>query len=219
MWLKSFLKISSVGLRITAGTEILPISAQNSLIRLLSAKERDRARAAFLKLDQDQDRLITRAECRQAQQSWFHKPHTDSQSCNVRWVGRSGRFSGSRLGLGFHSPHPMVQHQPRGPHLWEQPHQPGGGPQQTWGQQVRPILGLSSSLAQVSTLDKAQGSFSGRKCVSEWRREERFSGLETKNGSQDLKVDFHRSRCENWIIQKFKPLQMLIVQRCDLTLP
>lgn len=63
---------------------MFPISAQNSLIRLLSAKERDRARAAFLKLDQDQDGLITRAECRQAQQSWFHKPHTDSQSCNVR---------------------------------------------------------------------------------------------------------------------------------------
>lgn len=50
----------------------------------MTAKERDTARAAFLKLDQDKDGLITRAECRQAQQSWFHKLNRDLQSCNVR---------------------------------------------------------------------------------------------------------------------------------------
>lgn len=58
--------------------------SQNSLVRLLTAKERDAARAAFLNLDRDKDGLVTRAECRQAQQSWFHRLSKDSQSCNVR---------------------------------------------------------------------------------------------------------------------------------------
>ncbi|GLD55117.1 PHD finger protein 24 isoform X2 [Lates japonicus] len=56
---------------------------ENSLVRVLTAKERDKARSMFLGLDLDKDGLITRAECRQAQQSWFHNLSKDSQSCNV----------------------------------------------------------------------------------------------------------------------------------------
>nr|XP_057920583.1 PHD finger protein 24 isoform X2 [Doryrhamphus excisus] len=56
---------------------------ENSLVRLLTAKERDTARSVFLGLDLDKDGLITKAECRQAQQSWFNKLNKDSQSCNV----------------------------------------------------------------------------------------------------------------------------------------
>ncbi|XP_061603383.1 PHD finger protein 24 isoform X2 [Phyllopteryx taeniolatus] len=56
---------------------------ENSLVRLLTTKERDTARLVFLGLDLDEDGLITRAECRQAQQSWFTKLSKDSQSCNV----------------------------------------------------------------------------------------------------------------------------------------
>ncbi|XP_028273785.1 PHD finger protein 24 isoform X2 [Parambassis ranga] len=56
---------------------------ENSLVRLLTGKERDKARSVFLGLAQDKDGVITRAECRQAQQSWFHKLNKDSQSCNV----------------------------------------------------------------------------------------------------------------------------------------
>ncbi|XP_013857936.1 protein KIAA1045 isoform X2 [Austrofundulus limnaeus] len=54
--------------------------SENSLVRLLTAKERDKARSVFLGLDKNG--VITRAESRQAQQSWFHKLK-DSQSCNV----------------------------------------------------------------------------------------------------------------------------------------
>ncbi|XP_030004835.1 PHD finger protein 24 isoform X1 [Sphaeramia orbicularis] len=60
---------------------------ENSLVRLLTAKERDNARSVFVGLDLDKDGVITRAECRQAQQSWFHKVNKDSQSCNVRLMG------------------------------------------------------------------------------------------------------------------------------------
>ncbi|KAI1905189.1 hypothetical protein AGOR_G00013570 [Albula goreensis] len=56
---------------------------ENSLVRLLSAKERDRARAVFTSLDQDKDGLITGAEVRRAQQSWFQKNTKETQSCNV----------------------------------------------------------------------------------------------------------------------------------------
>ncbi|XP_017281031.1 PHD finger protein 24 isoform X2 [Kryptolebias marmoratus] len=54
--------------------------SENSLVRLLTAKERNKARSVFLGLEKDG--VITRAECRQGQQSWFHKLK-DSQSCNV----------------------------------------------------------------------------------------------------------------------------------------
>ncbi|XP_054600142.1 PHD finger protein 24 isoform X2 [Nothobranchius furzeri] len=56
--------------------------SENSLVRLLTAKERDKARSVFLGLAMDKDGVITRAECRQAQQSWFNKLK-DPQSCNV----------------------------------------------------------------------------------------------------------------------------------------
>ncbi|KAF1377325.1 hypothetical protein PFLUV_G00199570 [Perca fluviatilis] len=60
---------------------------ENSMVRLLTAKERNNARSVFLGLDLDKDGVITKAECRQAQQSWFHKLSKDSQSCNVRLMG------------------------------------------------------------------------------------------------------------------------------------
>ncbi|XP_026153829.1 PHD finger protein 24 [Mastacembelus armatus] len=63
---------------------------ENSLVRLLTAKERDKARSVFLGLDLDKDGVITRAECRQAQQSWFHKLNKDSQSCNVSSISHVG---------------------------------------------------------------------------------------------------------------------------------
>ncbi|KAG7999403.1 PHD finger protein 24, partial [Nibea albiflora] len=57
---------------------------ENSLVRLLTGgEERDKARSVFLGLGLDKDGTITRAECRQAQQSWYHKLNKDSQSCNV----------------------------------------------------------------------------------------------------------------------------------------
>ncbi|KAI1900450.1 hypothetical protein AGOR_G00050060 [Albula goreensis] len=57
--------------------------SENSLVRLLTAKERDRARSVFLSLDQDKDGLITGGDVRRAQQSWFQKHSKESQSCNV----------------------------------------------------------------------------------------------------------------------------------------
>lgn len=62
---------------------------QNSLVRLLTGKERDKARSVFLGLALDKDGVISRAECRQAQQSWFQKLNKDSQSCNVRWASQT----------------------------------------------------------------------------------------------------------------------------------
>ncbi|XP_022536834.2 PHD finger protein 24 isoform X1 [Astyanax mexicanus] len=60
---------------------------ENSLVRLLTAKERDRARAVFQGLDQDKDGIITGGESRRAQPSWFHKISKESQSCNVSIMG------------------------------------------------------------------------------------------------------------------------------------
>ncbi|KAJ8414849.1 hypothetical protein AAFF_G00023720 [Aldrovandia affinis] len=57
--------------------------SENSLVRLLTAKEREKARSIFLGLDQDRDGLITGGEARRAQQSWFQKHSKESQSCNV----------------------------------------------------------------------------------------------------------------------------------------
>ncbi|KAG9470864.1 PHD finger protein 24 [Eleutherodactylus coqui] len=57
--------------------------SQNSLLRLLSVKERERARATFLTLDQDNDGLITGNECRKAQHGWFRKQSKEAASCNV----------------------------------------------------------------------------------------------------------------------------------------
>ncbi|XP_044148534.1 PHD finger protein 24 [Bufo gargarizans] len=59
------------------------LRSQNSLLRLLSVKERERARATFLTLDQDNDGLITGSECRRAQHGWFRKQSKEAASCNV----------------------------------------------------------------------------------------------------------------------------------------
>ncbi|XP_030824721.1 PHD finger protein 24 [Camarhynchus parvulus] len=59
------------------------IRPQNALLRLLTPKERERARTAFLALDQDNDGFIGEAECRQARHSWFRKHQKEMLSCNV----------------------------------------------------------------------------------------------------------------------------------------
>lgn len=64
-------------------TVLRKLRTENSLVRLLTGKERDKARSVFQSLDLDKDEVITRGECRQAQQSWFQKGSKDSQSCNV----------------------------------------------------------------------------------------------------------------------------------------
>ncbi|NXR06687.1 PHF24 protein, partial [Semnornis frantzii] len=56
---------------------------QNALLRLLTAKERERARAAFVALDQDSDGFIGEAECRRARHTWFHKHQKEAPSCSV----------------------------------------------------------------------------------------------------------------------------------------
>ncbi|XP_067399648.1 PHD finger protein 24 [Emydura macquarii macquarii] len=56
---------------------------QNSLLRLLTAKERERARATFLPLSQDSNGLISEGECRKAQHTWFRKHQKETPSCNV----------------------------------------------------------------------------------------------------------------------------------------
>lgn len=62
---------------------LIKFRTENSLVRLLTPKERDRARAVFLGLNVDKDGGVSAAESRLAQQSWFHKLSRDSQSCNV----------------------------------------------------------------------------------------------------------------------------------------
>ncbi|XP_068128271.1 PHD finger protein 24 [Hyperolius riggenbachi] len=59
------------------------LRSQNSLLRLLSVKERERVRSTFLSLDQDNDRLISASECRRAQHGWFCKASKEAASCNV----------------------------------------------------------------------------------------------------------------------------------------
>ncbi|XP_019387423.1 PREDICTED: PHD finger protein 24 [Crocodylus porosus] len=56
---------------------------QNSLLHLLTAKERERARVAFLALPRDPDGRVSQAECRRAQLAWFRKHPPDAPSCNV----------------------------------------------------------------------------------------------------------------------------------------
>ncbi|XP_063808014.1 PHD finger protein 24-like, partial [Pseudophryne corroboree] len=59
------------------------LRSPNSLLRQLSAKERERACATFLSLDQDNDRLIVSSECKRAQHGWFRKQSKEAVSCNV----------------------------------------------------------------------------------------------------------------------------------------
>ncbi|KAM6228257.1 LOW QUALITY PROTEIN: PHD finger protein 24-like [Spheniscus humboldti] len=56
---------------------------QNALLRLLTAKEREQARAAFLALDQDSDGFIREGECHRARHAWFRKHQKETLSCNV----------------------------------------------------------------------------------------------------------------------------------------
>ncbi|NXW63591.1 PHF24 protein, partial [Eurystomus gularis] len=58
---------------------------QNALLRLLTPKERERARVAFLALDQDGDGLIGEGECHRARHAWFRKHQKETPSCNVRY--------------------------------------------------------------------------------------------------------------------------------------
>ncbi|XP_055369506.1 PHD finger protein 24 isoform X1 [Betta splendens] len=84
---------------------------ENSLVRLLTAKERDKARSVFLALNRDKDGTITRAECRQAQTSWFHKLNKDSQSCNVSIPHRLMGFC-SPMNCGISHVGPMCESSP-----------------------------------------------------------------------------------------------------------
>ncbi|XP_009286529.1 PREDICTED: PHD finger protein 24 [Aptenodytes forsteri] len=61
---------------------------QNALLRLLTAKGRERARAAFLALDQDGDGFVGEGECRRARHAWFRKHQKETPSCNVRAARR-----------------------------------------------------------------------------------------------------------------------------------
>jgi len=54
---------------------------QNSLLRLLTVKERERARATFLA--RGSGSTISEAECRGAQHSWFCKHLAEAPSCSV----------------------------------------------------------------------------------------------------------------------------------------
>ncbi|XP_061463328.1 PHD finger protein 24 [Rhineura floridana] len=56
---------------------------QNALLRLLTGKERERVRAMFLALGQHGDGLISEAESRRTQHTWFCKRHKETPSCNV----------------------------------------------------------------------------------------------------------------------------------------
>uniref|UniRef100_A0ABM5FUR7 PHD finger protein 24 isoform X2 n=1 Tax=Pogona vitticeps TaxID=103695 RepID=A0ABM5FUR7_9SAUR len=56
---------------------------QNALLHLLTIKERERARATFLLLDQHGDGLVSEAESQRAQHMWFQKRHKETSSCNV----------------------------------------------------------------------------------------------------------------------------------------
>lgn len=60
----------------------LSLLPQNSLLRLLTVKERERARATFLA--QGNGSTISEAECRHAQHSWFRKSLPETPSCSVR---------------------------------------------------------------------------------------------------------------------------------------
>ena len=60
----------------------LSLLSQNSLLRLLTVKERERARATFLA--RGSGSTISEAECHRAQHSWFCKRPIEAPSCSVR---------------------------------------------------------------------------------------------------------------------------------------
>ncbi|XP_029437408.1 PHD finger protein 24 [Rhinatrema bivittatum] len=59
------------------------LRTQNSLLRLLSTKERERARTAFSSLDPDNVGRISGSEDRKAHHAWFRKQPKETASCNV----------------------------------------------------------------------------------------------------------------------------------------
>ncbi|XP_078286727.1 PHD finger protein 24-like [Rhinoraja longicauda] len=59
------------------------LRSRNSLLRLLTAKERERARGVFLSLERSPQDLVSAADCRRAQHTWFIKPAEEVQSCSV----------------------------------------------------------------------------------------------------------------------------------------
>ncbi|KFP22960.1 Protein KIAA1045, partial [Egretta garzetta] len=78
--------LSHESIQLLQKLQLLPFSLsvpQNALLRLLTAKERERARAAFLALDQDSDGFIGEGECRRARHAWFRKHQKETPSCNV----------------------------------------------------------------------------------------------------------------------------------------
>ncbi|XP_045229365.1 PHD finger protein 24 isoform X7 [Macaca fascicularis] len=66
---------------------------QNSLLRLLTVKERERARAAFLA--RGSGSTISEAECRRAQHSWFYKQFPEAPSCSVSSISHVGPIADS----------------------------------------------------------------------------------------------------------------------------
>uniref|UniRef100_A0A8B9E613 KIAA1045 RING finger domain-containing protein n=1 Tax=Anser cygnoides TaxID=8845 RepID=A0A8B9E613_ANSCY len=56
---------------------------QNSLLRLLTAKECEWACVAFPALDQDSDGFIGENECHKTRHAWFRKHQKETPSCNV----------------------------------------------------------------------------------------------------------------------------------------
>ncbi|NXL02189.1 PHF24 protein, partial [Mesembrinibis cayennensis] len=71
---------------------------QNTLLWLLTAKEREWARMAFLALDQDSDGFIREGECHWARHTWFRKHQKETPSCNVSHVGPMSESSPASSG-------------------------------------------------------------------------------------------------------------------------
>ncbi|NWX22159.1 PHF24 protein, partial [Aegotheles bennettii] len=78
---------------------------QNALLRLLTAKERERARTTFMALDQDGDGLIGESECRRARHTWFRKHLKETPSCSVS-ISHVGPMSESSPGSSGRSQQP-----------------------------------------------------------------------------------------------------------------
>lgn len=67
---------------------------QEGLLHLLTGKERERAREAFLALNQHRDGLISQGESQRSQHAWFRKRHQGAPSCGAS-ISRVNPISGS----------------------------------------------------------------------------------------------------------------------------
>ncbi|XP_072462704.1 PHD finger protein 24 [Notamacropus eugenii] len=76
---------------------------QNSLLRLLTVKERERARTVFLA--QGIGGYISETECRRAQHTWFRKRPLEASSCNVS-ISHVGPMSESSPASNSHAKSP-----------------------------------------------------------------------------------------------------------------